>query len=189
MLKKSKLVQGVGINDFTGSISVNGKVIISYQYWLNMLERCYSQKYHNRKPTYNGCTVCEEWLYFTNFKKWFDENYREGFHLDKDILVKGNKIYSPSECCFVPLYINNLPKDNRAFQGDLPMCVSMHGCSYRVSIGYNRKSIRKSFKFLADAVVWYSTIKSSIVSEQVERALKAGDIDQRIADALLSREF
>lgn len=62
------------------------------------------------KPTYEGCTVCDEWLYFSNFKKWFDENYIEGFQLDKDIIIRGNKVYSPQTCCFVPKEINIISK-------------------------------------------------------------------------------
>ena len=84
----------------------------SYNTWKSFLERCYDDKYKSKHPTYNECTVCNEWLYYPNFKKWFDENYYEiegeQMHLDKDILNKGNKIYSPENCIFVPQKINTL---------------------------------------------------------------------------------
>lgn len=70
--------------------------------------RCYSEEYLSRFPTYIGCSVCEEWRYFSKFKQWFDEHYVDGWDLDKDILVKGNKVYSPQTCCFVPNEINTL---------------------------------------------------------------------------------
>jgi len=83
----------------------------SYSTWANMLQRCYSKTYHAKKPTYIECYVTEEWLNFQNFAEWFEKNYNpeimERWSLDKDILVKGNKVYSPETCCFVPYEINN----------------------------------------------------------------------------------
>ena len=57
-------------------------------------------------PTYIGCTVCIEWNNFQNFAGWFNENYIEGYDLDKDIKVNGNKVYSPVTCLIVT------PKEN-----------------------------------------------------------------------------
>ena len=86
----------------------NGKKTKVYDTWHNMLERCYSEKY----PTYKDCEVCEEWHNFQNLGKWCEENYYEvegqRMNLDKDILVKHNKIYSPETCIFVPQAINLL---------------------------------------------------------------------------------
>ena len=118
-----KTVQGVGINDYVGKIYINGEIIKSYKFWGNMLCRCYNKKFQEKFTNYKGCTVCDEWLSFSNFKKWFDENYRfdleeKGIRLelDKDLLVKGNKIYSPRRCVFIPKKINgfltNIQKSN-----------------------------------------------------------------------------
>ena len=77
-----------------------------------MLRRCYNKKSHKKHPTYVDCKVCEEWLNFQNFAKWYENNYYEvegeRMELDKDILVKGNKVYSPDTCIFVPKTINGL---------------------------------------------------------------------------------
>lgn len=90
----------------------DGNTTPEYRTWAHMLERCYSKKYQERKPTYKGCTVCNEWLSFQNFARWFSENYYdisgETICLDKDILVIGNKLYSPNTCIFVPNSINVL---------------------------------------------------------------------------------
>lgn len=87
----------------------------SYYYWKNMISRCYKSDI-NVNPTYVECMVCNEWLCYANFEKWFDKNYytipNEKICLDKDILVKGNKIYSPQTCCFVPQKINNMFENN-----------------------------------------------------------------------------
>ena len=90
----------------------NGKLTKVYNTWNRMLERCYSEKIHEKYPTYIGCEVLEEWLNFQNFAKWYENNYYEiegeKMCLDKDILVKHNKIYSPETCIFVPETINVL---------------------------------------------------------------------------------
>jgi hypothetical protein len=94
-----------------------------------MLARCYSEKFHEKQPTYIGCTVCEEWHNFQNYAKWYDENYYEvdGYkmNLDKDILVKGNKIYSPETCVFVPDFINLLFVNRKQYRGSLPVGVKV----------------------------------------------------------------
>lgn len=120
-------VYGVGYIGNEKKIDENGKVIKSYTQWTNMLRRCYSDECQKAHPTYKGCSVCEEWYNYSNFKNWYDENYYEiegeRMDLDKDILVKGNKIYSPDTCVFVTQNINKLfVKCNKA-RGELPIGV------------------------------------------------------------------
>ena len=90
----------------------NGKKTKCYNTWQSMLERCYDPKFQERRPTYKGCTVYNEWLNFQNFAEWYENNYYEiedkVMCLDKDILSKGNKIYSPETCIFIPNEINLL---------------------------------------------------------------------------------
>lgn len=95
---------GIGINP-----SENKK---AYIVWKSMLRRCYDEKHLLKYKTYIGCTVDERWHNFQVFAKWYEQNYIDGFQLDKDILIKGNKVYSPDTCCFVPVEINNMFKDN-----------------------------------------------------------------------------
>ena len=91
---------------------INKKRTKTYNVWRGMLERCYGKAYQEKHPTYRGCEVCDEWLNFQNFAEWYGENYYEvegqRTDLDKDILVKGNKIYSPETCIFAPQGINVL---------------------------------------------------------------------------------
>jgi hypothetical protein len=99
-----------------------------YVVWKSMLQRCYDAKYQETRPTYRGCSVFEDWHNFQNFAHWCYENYYElekiKMNLDKDILHKGNKIYSPETCIFVPYFINTLFIKNDASRGDLPIGVS-----------------------------------------------------------------
>lgn len=98
--------------------------------WCHILERCYNPKTQQKHPSYIGCTVTEEWHNFQNFAKWFDDNYyeipNEIMCLDKDILIKGNKIYSPDTCVFVPNDINVLFTKTNRKRGDYPIGVSYH---------------------------------------------------------------
>lgn len=100
---------------------------ISYTHWYAMIRRVYSEKQLQLKPTYKRVEVCEEWLNYTNFKKWFEENYYiiEGqqMELDKDIIEKGNKIYCPEKCIFLPHSINSLFTKSNKSRGKLPIGV------------------------------------------------------------------
>lgn len=100
--KLKPIVYGIGfIGEGKHKTTISGKSTKPYQTWLGILERSYSEKCHDRFPTYKGCTADKEWHNFQNFAEWFEANYINGYELDKDILVKGNKIYSPDTCKFV----------------------------------------------------------------------------------------
>lgn len=119
-------IYGVGIIG-DEIININVSHTEAYQYWLNMLRRCYDSKFHEKQPRYKDCIVCDEWLYFKNFKNWFNTNYYniEGqkMCLDKDILHKGNKIYSPNNCIFVSNDINLLFTKCEKTRGEQPIGV------------------------------------------------------------------
>ena len=88
---------------------INNKPKKSYITWKHMIERAYDKNYHALFPTYINVTVCSEWHNFQNFAEWFENNYIEGYHLDKDLMQigVGNKVYSPTTCLFVPSYLNS----------------------------------------------------------------------------------
>lgn len=106
------------------------KQTIQYYYWSHMMTRCYNEKYLKTGPTYEKCEVCKEWHNFQNFAKWFDENYYDigdgRIQLDKDILIKRNKIYSPETCVFVPNRINTLFVKRQNYRGKYPIGVSYY---------------------------------------------------------------
>ena len=94
---------------------------IAYKHWINMIQRVYCEKYKSLYPTYKNTSVSPMWLVFKEFLKWFENNYVENWVLDKDIIGKENKIYSPETCIFVPAEINALfrkhSKSNTGLQG------------------------------------------------------------------------
>ena len=127
---KRKPVLGVGINDagYKTIYEEDGKKYRCpfYVKWKDMIRRCYSKKMHNNRPTYEGCSVCDEWLVFSNFKSWMERQDWEGNHLDKDLKVKGNKVYSPDNCLFVSPLVNGIIHENKKTRGDYPLGVSFH---------------------------------------------------------------
>lgn len=194
MCKYNNNVCGFGINDVDIKVTNNKKNDKSYQTWTNMIRRCYSGKY----ITYAECTVSDEWKYFSNFKKWFDENYIEEFHLDKDILVKGNKVYSPDTCRFVPQYLNNLLNDCKNVNNGLPIGVF----AINPSISQRRKTttyishchtslghISKTFKTISEASSWYIENKRKHIKEVSIKAFLDNAIKTDIYLALIRREF
>ena len=111
------------------NISVKGKHNKSYRTWHSMLRRCYEYIFSVEHPTYKECSVAEEWHNFQNFAKWHEENwkdYMEGWHIDKDILIKGNKNYSPETCCCVPVEINSLFTKRQNRRGEYPIGVHLN---------------------------------------------------------------
>lgn len=129
----------------------NGVQKESYKTWFRMIRRCYDPYTLNtdKHRKYRDVTVCEEWHNFQNFAKWYEENYYEvdgeRTELDKDILVKGNKIYSPETCIFVPHSINSLFIKCDKVRGNLPIGVTMvntkNGIKYRSRFNHFGKEI------------------------------------------------
>lgn len=136
-----KYVCGVGKNDIKKAavieylVQVEGYIIevamklyaIMYNAWVNLLSRSNSEKYHQSHPTYIGVTVCDEWLLFSNFVKWFAKNYIGNYQLDKDLLKQNNLQYSPDACRYVPTYVNSVLLDCGASRGVLPIGVTIRG--------------------------------------------------------------
>lgn len=125
-------VCGVGVYESSNRYKAGSNSIHTKEYttWHDMIRRCYDKKNHKKKPTYINCTVSDEWLYFQNFAEWFGKNYyelqNEKVQLDKDIICKSNKIYSPENCVFVPQSINLLMVKRDSTRGDHPIGVSWH---------------------------------------------------------------
>ena len=131
-MKAKKLVYGFGIND--ADYVVRKWVTIGYEdgkrkrklvwvcpyhrVWESMIERCHSTKYQERNPTYKGCRVSDEWLTFSNFRRWMEEQDWEGMQLDKDLLFEDNKVYSAETCVFVSGIVNSFTLGCGASKGE-----------------------------------------------------------------------
>lgn len=180
--KHKKLVCGVGIND----LSYCPKHI--YQKWISMLKRCYDSKFQTKHPSYANCKVCKEWLTLSNFAEWMSQHYIEGYELDKDIIVKGNKVYSPQTCCFVPNLINvTLTKKEKGKYG-LGIGAYRHR-KYLCSFYRQGKRIHLGcFNTKTESKLAYKSAKEKYVKELAKEYFKEGKIDKRVYDALMAYE-
>jgi len=123
-------VSKVGVNDASYAVSYieDGKILACpfYVKWKSMIERCYSVTPKKIFASYADCTVCDEWLNFSVFRAWMEQQDWKGKDLDKDILVQGNKVYGPDGCLFVERRINNLMAGVKSKKGSLKVGVCFH---------------------------------------------------------------
>lgn len=183
--KRNRFVRGIGINDYKGCVhDKDMQDIPSYKLWTRILARCYDTK---RYHTYKDCGICDEWLRFSNFKRWFDENYIDGYHLDKDILVKGNKVYSPETCCFVPQEINKLIINAKKHRGELPVGVSRNAGKYAALVSYKSKFLYLGrYDTPQEAFSAYKQAKEMHIKEIANEYYSQGKITKRVYDALMN---
>lgn len=144
-----------------------------YKIWNHIMERCYSEEYHSKYETYKDCSVCEEWHNFQNFARWYEENYYEvegeRMELDKDILIKGNKVYSPETCIFVPQGINSLFIKANKLRGDLPIGVTRNRGRLMVSFSkYGKQQVIYGFNNPIEAFNAYKEHKEEYIKEVAE---------------------
>ena len=175
----NKSVYGIGYLGETTS-RINGKSKKSYNVWRQMLKRCYNIKTYTNRPTYKNCIVCDEWLCYENFEKWYNENYyeipNEKMCLDKDILKKNNKIYSPLYCRIVPNEINCLFTKSNNIRGNCPIGVyyNKREKKFRAQISMikNNKKVRKllgSYNTTQEAFMAYKKAKEEYIKTVADK--------------------
>lgn len=190
---------GVGVNDFEdvhgfkpSSRKGEGYRDKRYTMWQAMLARCYSNYTKSVRPTYVGVGCIPDWTRYSNFHK--DTTNMVGFEyavngdwvLDKDILVKGNKIYSPETCCFVPSEINGCFTLRTLNRGDLPVGVSRskYGLPYKARCGYNGERVSiGNYKTPEEAFEAYKTVKMKEIFRLAEKW--KDKIDDKVYQSLL----
>ena len=192
MIGKRSLVYGVGVNDWDGNIWVDGKNIKEYVLWRNMLQRCFSEKFKQSDPTYEGVTCSKEWLLMTGFVKDVSQmnGYGlKGWQLDKDILQKGNKLYSKDTCCFVPLEVNMLLTKSSKTRGEWPVGVCFHKASGKLTAKLNINGKIKHlglFSTPEEAFQAYKTAKEAQIKFVAQKWQHL--LDERVFRALMVYE-
>lgn len=123
----------------------------SCKIWEGMLCRCYSKKSLKENPTYRDCSVSKDWHNFQVFAKWYEQNYVEGYHLDKDLLVVGNRVYSQDTCVFVPPKINSFLTNSAASRGEylIGVCYDKRDKKYVAQCG-NVGGIGRNIGYFTD---------------------------------------
>jgi hypothetical protein len=191
-------VLGVGMIGEKYPSKINNKKTKEYQTWHGMLVRCFDEKFKEKCPSYKDVTCCKEWLLFENFYEWLhsQENFEkwlngEKWNVDKDILVKGNRIYMSERCCLVPCNVNNLFVKKNKNRGNLPIGVTKRNnrffaqCSNfsgegHEGLGYHIDSI--------DAFMTYKNRKEEIIKQVAQEEYEKGNITKNCYEAMMRYE-
>ena len=164
---------------------VGGDLTPAYFTWKNMVHRCYDEDHRYLNITYEECYMCNEWLNFQTFAKWYEDNFYdvgEGrMHIDKDILIKGNKLYSPETCIIVPQRINMIFM-SKANKWNLPSGISMSKTGKYIT-SYNGIHLG-TIDTLNDAIITHDTEKRKCIKEIVEEY--GNKLPSTVSGALLS---
>lgn len=157
-------------NDDNNNVKIT--YLPSYSTWHRMLMRCYDEKVHKLQPKYKDCIVCDEWHNLYEFNKWYLNNHytvpNQRMELDKDIVHKGNKIYSPENCVFVPQRINGLIVNAKAIRGELPIGVyyDKQKKRYIANMNYEGKNLKiKHCNTPIEAFMWYKWYKEAYIRQ------------------------
>ena len=155
---------------YIGGLKYSKKThLFIYKCWYNMIYRCYSEISLNKYPTYIGCSVDEKFCNFQNFAEWYEQNYIDGFVLDKDILFKGNKIYGPDTCCFVPPEINNIFIKANSIRGNYLIGTTLRNNFEVFCTKYGKQIYLGSYQNEEKAFSVYKENKESYIKEIAEK--------------------
>lgn len=129
----------VGYNDSLFQPSIKGKVVWQYELWKGLIKRTCDNKHRQGRPSYQDVTCCSEWLSFSNFVEWVNKevDYKGkpvNLELDKDLIIRGNRVYSPATCSFVPQEVNKLLSSGKASRGKYPVGVVFNRTGGRLSV-------------------------------------------------------
>ena len=167
-----------------------------YKHWTGLITRAFNVNWKNRSPSYECVTVCDEWLNFQNFAEWcykqeffgFKDEKGNSYQLDKDVLVKGSKIYSPETCSFVPCKINSLLVRGEKYRGNLPI-----GVYYNKKVGKlialisdekGKRTHLGCFDEPLEAFLAYKKAKEAFIKCVAERYKSV--VDSRVYDTLIN---
>ena len=184
-------VHGVGILGAKYPSKVNGRNTKEYDLWYSMLRRCYSDNSKKKRPTYEGCEVSDKFKSYEYFYEWCHSQIGfgvEGWHLDKDLLVKGNKVYNEFTCVFLPSEINSLLTKRTASRGKHLIGVSWYSKSKTFIARVNKNKGKQEhlgyFNTEIEAFEAYKQAKESFIKEQADNW--KSEIDERAYEALMS---
>ena len=178
---------------------VNGNRLKEYNLWQALLSRCYCDKFHVKCPTYKDCSVSDNFKYYPYFKEWCNnqigfnvlDDKGNHFELDKDLLIKGNKVYSEDACCFIPREINVALIYNQTKKGNHPIGVSYSKVNNKFVVYVKKgEGSREYLGYFEDASVAFLAYKASKEAYLKELANKWKDkIDPRVYEALIGWEI
>lgn len=164
--------------------------------WRGILKRCYDKKYKDDRPTYDDVICCKEWTNFENFYEWLhsQENFdywqnSNRYTIDKDILVKHNKLYSPETCCIVPHNVNCLFIREESIRGELPIGVYRRKNKFGACCASpftNKNKCLGSYNSIEEAFNAYKEYKESMIKQVANIEYANGAITERCYNAMMN---
>ena len=186
----------IGVIGTKYPLKVDGKQTKEYQVWKAMLQRCYDEKYKKRYSTYKSIICCNEWLLFENFYEWLHEQENfdkwivsERWAIDKDILIKRNKLYSPETCCLVPQSVNTIFTKHNLDRGNLPIGVTKHGKVFQTRCQnpiLNKSICLGNYSTINEAFQAYKAYKEDIIKQVAEIEYQNGNITKQCYEAMMN---
>lgn len=191
-------VYGVGMTGNKYPAKTNGRNTKEYDTWTNMIQRCFNANLKKKQPTYKQVDCCDEWLHFEKFYEWlhsqsnFDKWYEnKRWAIDKDILVKGSKIYSPETCCLVPQNVNCLFLKREAERGLYPIGVSYRKDGFLASCHNPFTNNREELGYYSTpekAFSVYKNYKENLIKQVAQIEYDVGNITDECYKAMMNYE-
>ena len=192
-------IYGVGIVGNKYPRSIDCKMTKEYDTWIHILQRCFDDRLKEKQPSYIDKECCDEWLYYPNFYEWlhnqsnFDKWYNsKRWAIDKDILIKGNKVYSPDTCCLIPQNVNCLFLKREAERGKYPIGVR-HTNDGFLAVCRNPfldKAVELGCYSTPENAFYfgYKPYKEKVVKQVAQEEYDKGNITKRCYDAMMNYE-
>lgn len=174
---------------------INGRPTKEYTTWYNMIKRCYDKKEKEKCPTYSNVTCCKEWLLYENFYEWLhsQENFHKWYNgknwcIDKDIIIKGNKVYSPEACCLVPQNVNKLFLKQNSHRGRYPIGICRDNDKFLVQcmnpIVGKLKTLGR-YDILEEAFIAYKQFKENIIKQVAQIEYNKNNISKKCYESMM----
>lgn len=189
-------VYGIGMTGNKYPAKLNGRNTKEYDTWTNMIQRCFNAKLKEKQPTYENVDCCDEWLHFEKFYEWlhsqsnFDKWYEgKRWAIDKDILIKGSKIYSPETCCLVPQNVNCLFLKREAERGKYPIGVTYRNEGFLASCHNPFTNDREELGYYSTperAFNAYKDYKENLIKQVAQIEFDKDNITKECYEAMLS---
>lgn len=186
----SPSVAGVGFLGRSVSNKLSRLERTLYSLWRGMIYRCYDERSLSRakNESYNYCKVHKDWHNFSNFYKWASLHYKEGLELDKDLLIKGNKVYSEDTCVFLTPRLNKIMLNNSKGRGTTPLGSSFEADTQSYRVRYSAEGKDKHvgrFDCPIEAFNAYKEVKEKHIQAMATEDYNLGLISEVVYKALL----
>lgn len=194
-------VCGVGAVGTKYPTVIDGERTKEYSAWNSVLTRCHTKSYVNGEnyySRYEDVEICDDWLLFENFYEWIhsQDNFEQWLSLDKgavdkDILVKGNKVYSPDMCCLVPSNVNTLFIKSDKARGKYPIGVTYKTRDnvFEAQCNINGKETYIGrFRSFNDAFIAYKNVKEKYIKQVAKDEYAKGNITEECYNAMMKYE-